>query len=144
MRTQKIETGPGKSLDNFIHHIQVAHEVAQDDDDGSLTMDSHPSSAAEPGPSQSVSMPSSSSAGTDVVSNFLTDQGLSATLAPILRKVGISDDSRIRALGTLPDTGLDMLQKQLIFEGLDFVACLLVRRGLRQRALSNPPYGIYW
>ncbi|KAI8980585.1 hypothetical protein BD414DRAFT_492667 [Trametes punicea] len=79
----------------------------------------------------------SSSRATDVVTQFLVEQGLSASFAQALRSVGISDHSRMRMLGALPETDLDKLGEKLACEGLDFVACLLVRGGLRRYARAG-------
>ncbi|KAI0658310.1 hypothetical protein C8Q70DRAFT_188670 [Cubamyces menziesii] len=78
-----------------------------------------------------------SKGGADVVVEFLVENGLSANLAGMLRAVGITDRVRMRMLGTLPDTELDRLDKQLSEHGIDFVAMVLVREGLRRCARAG-------
>ncbi len=72
----------------------------------------------------------------DVVERFLKGMGLTSELAGALRRVGISDEARMKALGQLPDTVLDRLEKSLAEEGLDVSALLLVREGLKRRATA--------
>ncbi|KAI0706268.1 hypothetical protein C8T65DRAFT_231512 [Cerioporus squamosus] len=72
----------------------------------------------------------------DVVERFLKGMGLKAELADALRRVGISDEARMKALGHLPDPVLDRLEKCLAEEGLDVTALLLVREGLKRRATA--------
>ncbi|KAI9067198.1 hypothetical protein FKP32DRAFT_290697 [Trametes sanguinea] len=83
----------------------------------------------------------------DIIPQFLVEQGLSISFARALRNVGIIDRSRICTLGALPDADLARLETRLESEGLDFVACLLVRAGLRSqtilaRIMSVPAPGI--
>lgn len=73
----------------------------------------------------------------DVVVEFLVGNGLSPNLARILRAVGITDRKRMRMLGTLPDTELDRVDQQLVKQGMDFVALVLVREGLRRCARAG-------
>ena len=71
----------------------------------------------------------------DPVIRFLEELGLSPSLAGSLRRVGISDDNRIRAIGALPRGPMDRIEKGLALEGIDLVACVLIRQGLKQRAM---------
>ena len=71
----------------------------------------------------------------DDVVDFLKEVGLSPTLAYILRQAGITDAARMRALGRVPDALLDRLECSLGDAGLDLVGCLLVREGLKRRAI---------
>ena len=75
--------------------------------------------------------------GDNVISQFLEECGLGAELARELRMVGITDATRIRALGALPSAALDRLEKSLGDAGLDFAACMLVREGLKRRAMGD-------
>ncbi len=71
----------------------------------------------------------------DPVVRFLEELGLSPSLADSLRRVGISDDNRIRAIGALPRGPMDRIEKGLALEGIDLAACVLIRQGLKQRAM---------
>ena len=71
----------------------------------------------------------------DPVIRFLEELGLSPSLAGSLRRVGISDNNRIRAIGALPRGPMDRIEKGLALEGIDLVACVLIRQGLKQRAM---------
>ena len=71
----------------------------------------------------------------DPVVRFLEEIGLPSSLADSLQRVGISDDNRIRAIGALPRGPMDRIEKRLAAEGIDFVACILIREGLKQRAM---------
>lgn len=70
----------------------------------------------------------------DPVVTFLNEISLSPVLAETLRGVGISDEQRMRALGGLHWRMLDRLDKTLEHAGLDPVARLLIRDGLKRRA----------
>lgn len=72
----------------------------------------------------------------DPVVKFLREVSLSPSLAETLRAVGISDDHRIRALGALHWRLLDRLDKTMEQAGLDPVARLLIRDGLKRRAVQ--------
>ena len=71
----------------------------------------------------------------DPVVRFLEEIELPSSLADSLQRVGISDDNRIRAIGALPRGPMDRIEKRLAAEGIDFVACILIREGLKQRAM---------
>ena len=70
----------------------------------------------------------------DDVGEFLRFVGLSPALAGPLREVGISDRTRMRALGSLPDAEFQPVDDCLKAAGLDTVARVLVRSGLRRCA----------
>ncbi|KAI0706261.1 hypothetical protein C8T65DRAFT_231438 [Cerioporus squamosus] len=70
----------------------------------------------------------------DPVVKFLGEVSLSPALAETLREVGISDEPRMRALGALHWRSLEKLDKALEQAGLDYVARLLIRDGLKRRA----------
>ena len=72
----------------------------------------------------------------DTVSRFLEEIGLSEDLADVVRGVGILDDSRIKALGRLPESALDKFEDGLAAAGLDIAARLLILEGLKRRAAS--------
>ncbi|KAI0325429.1 hypothetical protein GY45DRAFT_249081 [Cubamyces sp. BRFM 1775] len=67
----------------------------------------------------------------DEVAGFLRSVGLSPALASALRDVGISDRARMRALGSLPDADYQRVDDCLKTAGLDMVARVLVRSGLK-------------
>ncbi|TFK86333.1 hypothetical protein K466DRAFT_587325 [Polyporus arcularius HHB13444] len=73
----------------------------------------------------------------DPVVTFLNEISLSPVLAETLRGVGISDEQRMRALGGLHWRMLDRLDKTLEHAGLDPVARLLIRDGLKRRAAQR-------
>ena len=73
----------------------------------------------------------------DVIDTFLKEVGLSSELTDVLKKVGIIDAQRIKALGKLSDAVLDRLECSLAEADLDVAACLLVREGLKQRAAAE-------
>ncbi|RPD82909.1 hypothetical protein L226DRAFT_565418 [Lentinus tigrinus ALCF2SS1-7] len=75
----------------------------------------------------------------DPVVRFLKEVSLSPTLADTLREVGVSDEQRIQALGALHWRSLDKLDKALAQAGLDYVARLLIRDGLKKRASQGQP-----
>ncbi|TFK86325.1 hypothetical protein K466DRAFT_600411 [Polyporus arcularius HHB13444] len=143
--------GPGSSLVNYRHHLtgsKARHfplEQAAIEQPAAST-----SKAAQPASSSSAvhtrkegprvpppkipKKPKPEVA--DVVERFLKGMGLTSELAGALRRVGISDEARMKALGQLPDTVLDRLEKSLAEEGLDVSALLLVREGLKRRATA--------
>ena len=53
-----------------------------------------------------------------------------------MRGVGILDDSRMKALGKLPESAQDKFEKGLAEAGLDIAARLLILEGLKRRAAS--------
>ena len=151
---QAILVGPGHSLLNFRHHLtgSKCHGLVPQPE--GTKSSSAVSSKATKTSSQATSSGSHAD-GADarppapttstkckqqiqgVVEKFLTEMGLTSSLADALRHVGISDEARMKALGKLPDSGLDRLEKTLAEQGLDFSACLLVREGLKQRATAS-------
>ncbi|KAI1791978.1 hypothetical protein LXA43DRAFT_370150 [Ganoderma leucocontextum] len=80
-------------------------------------------------------LPPTAASPPDPVVRFLKELGLSPSLADSLRRVGISDDNRIRAIGALPRGPMDRIEKGLALEGIDLAACVLIRQGLKQRAI---------
>ncbi|KAI0652723.1 hypothetical protein C8Q79DRAFT_117583 [Trametes meyenii] len=77
------------------------------------------------------------SEGATAVKDFLVSLGLQPNLATILRKVGITDRARLEGLGKSSSAALDWLVKKLEDNGLDSVACILVRDGLEKRAPAS-------
>ncbi|PIL31077.1 hypothetical protein GSI_05773 [Ganoderma sinense ZZ0214-1] len=70
----------------------------------------------------------------DDVERFLDQLGLSVALAPKLRSFGFADDKRMSLMGRLSDESLGLLMEHLRKEGVDLVAAIMVREGLKRRA----------
>ena len=70
----------------------------------------------------------------DAVKRFLNNVGLSAELVEVLRRVGISGEERIKALGRLSDQALDKVEESLVEAGLGLAARVLILEGLKERA----------
>ncbi|KAI0370088.1 Dor1-domain-containing protein [Pilatotrama ljubarskyi] len=73
----------------------------------------------------------------DAVEIFLKDLGLSADLAGILRRAGITDRVRMQGLGRLDGSILDNFQRKLEEAGLDWTESALVRGGLQKCAATT-------
>lgn len=78
----------------------------------------------------------------DDVDDFLRSVGLSPALAGPLREAGISDRARMRALGSLPDADFQPVDDFLKAAGLDTVARVLVKSGLRRYARATGTGGV--
>ena len=71
------------------------------------------------------------------VEEFLRECGLSEeNLAGVLKKMGLTSEARITALGQLSDAVLEKLEKSLEDQEVDFTARLLVFAGLKRRAAA--------
>ncbi|KAI0325419.1 hypothetical protein GY45DRAFT_248498 [Cubamyces sp. BRFM 1775] len=130
---QPFAAGPGDTLDAFSRHLQLVHfgpfkDQAKQTENHSALHTNH-SNSAKGNPMLKGSI--------DVVAEFLVESGLSANLAGILRAVGVTDRVRMRMLGALPDAELARLDEQLEKQGMDLVAQMLVREGLRRCARAG-------
>ncbi|TBU25853.1 hypothetical protein BD311DRAFT_668704 [Dichomitus squalens] len=104
-----------------IHQTQVADDATHDDEQPPLVPRpiAHAEEAAPPA---------------DPVVCFLQEIGLSPSFADALRRIGISDDERIRAVGALKGPTMTRIEKSLEEAQFDLVARVLIREGLKQRS----------
>ncbi|EJF67479.1 hypothetical protein DICSQDRAFT_142995 [Dichomitus squalens LYAD-421 SS1] len=104
-----------------IHQTQVADDATHDDEQPPLVPRpiAHAEEAAPPA---------------DPVVGFLQEIGLSPSFADALRRIGISDDERIRAVGALKGPSMIRIEKSLEEAQFDLVARVLIREGLKQRS----------
>ncbi|KAI0673971.1 hypothetical protein C8Q78DRAFT_1020063 [Trametes maxima] len=153
-----IDVGPGTSLGDLIAHLenrhfpQVASRIAVETifsvgrhSQGSTSSSSQRTKLSGPSnleisddPTYNL-RPDSKADPLDEVEEFLRRQGLPTTFANILRGIGISDAQRMRSLGRLPGYDLDKLEMRLADHGVDFVARMLIRKGLRDCAGLHGP-----
>ncbi|KAL7284950.1 hypothetical protein ACG7TL_000039 [Trametes sanguinea] len=133
-----FEVGSEHDVPKFVAHAQDAHGITLDGESSRHESGMLMPRLVETPPQTSVGESSTAhsclAGKADILSQFLMEQGLSTSFAQALRTVGIVNRSRICRLGALPDADLDRLETRLASEGLDFVACLLVRAGLRRHA----------
>ncbi|KAH9923133.1 uncharacterized protein BXZ73DRAFT_79550 [Epithele typhae] len=76
-------------------------------------------------------------AAVDAATQFCADFGMEAEDAERLRSVGLKNEARVKAMGTLSEEGMGMLMEALKGEGMDFAGRLLVREGLVRRAAGS-------
>ena len=69
----------------------------------------------------------------DDVERFLDQIGLSADLAESLRAFGLSDEERLNKAGRLSDESLGLMMAELNKQGVDMMACIIVREELKRR-----------
>ena len=138
---QVVPAGPGETLNDFRTHFEEAHgrPPAVSPSHGIASQPDADVPAVGAAGSSALPLRSTPDSNTNVASitpivAFLNEQNLPISLAPALDALGISDSQRMRALGALPESALDKLEKGLEERGIGLVERLLIVDGLRRRA----------
>ena len=137
---QVVPAGPGETLNDFQTHFDEAHGrspavsplhgiASQPDADVPAV-----GAGASTFPLRSTPDSNTNASSITPIVAFLNEQNLPISLAPTLDALGISDSQRMRALGALPESALDKLEKGLEERGIGLVERLLIVDGLRRRA----------